>query len=40
MNLGLLEVDLNDVITLSNNSFSEISGYSSGELIGKKQLNY
>ncbi len=36
MNLGLLEVDLNDVITLSNNSFSEISGYSSGELIGKK----
>ncbi|WP_298155938.1 PAS domain S-box protein [Flavobacterium sp.] len=36
MNLGLLEVDLNDVITLSNNSFSEISGYPAGDLIGKK----
>ena len=36
MNLGLLEVDLDDVITLSNNSFTEISGYSSEELIGKK----
>lgn len=36
MNLGLLEVDLNDVITLSNNSFSEISGYSAEELKGKK----
>ncbi|NHM07424.1 PAS domain S-box protein [Flavobacterium sp. CYK-4] len=36
MNLGLLEVDLNDVITLSNNSFNEMSGYSSEELLGKK----
>ncbi|WP_445453754.1 PAS domain S-box protein [Flavobacterium sp. 25HG05S-40] len=36
MNLGLLEVDLNDEITLSNNSFNEMSGYSSEELIGKK----
>lgn len=36
MNLGLLEVDLNDVITLSNNSFTEISGYSADELEGKK----
>lgn len=36
MNLGLLEVDLNDVITLANNSFLTISGYSSEELIGKK----
>jgi PAS domain S-box-containing protein len=36
MNLGLLEVDLNDVITLSNNSFSQISGYSAEELKGKK----
>lgn len=36
MNLGLLEVDLNDLITLSNNSFNEMSGYSSEELIGKK----
>lgn len=36
MNLGLLEVDLNDVITLSNNSFNEMCGYSSKELIGKK----
>ncbi|WP_298223972.1 PAS domain S-box protein [Flavobacterium sp.] len=36
MNLGLLEVDLNDVITLSNNSFNEMSGYASEELVGKK----
>jgi len=36
MNLGLLEVDLNDVITLSNNSFTEISGYTAEELRGKK----
>jgi PAS domain S-box-containing protein len=36
MNLGLIEVDLNDVITLSNNSFSIISGYTSQELKGKK----
>ncbi len=36
MNLGLLEVDKNDVITLANQSFSDISGYSIDELIGKK----
>ncbi|WP_298391715.1 PAS domain S-box protein [Flavobacterium sp.] len=36
MNLGLLEVDKNDVITLANQSFTEISGYTSDELIGKK----
>ncbi|MCZ8089610.1 MAG: PAS domain S-box protein [Flavobacterium sp.] len=36
MNLGLLEVDKNDVITLANQSFTDISGYSLEELIGKK----
>jgi PAS domain S-box-containing protein len=36
MNLGLLEVDKNDVITLANQSFSDISGYAIDELIGKK----
>ena len=36
MNLGLLEVDKNDVITLANQSFTDISGYTSEELIGKK----
>lgn len=36
MNLGLLEVDNNDIITLANNSFCEISGYSIEELIGVK----
>lgn len=36
MNLGLLEVDINDVITLANNSFCEISGFGIEELIGKK----
>ncbi|TDE03607.1 PAS domain S-box protein [Flavobacterium hiemivividum] len=40
MNLGLLEVDLNDVITLSNNSFSEMSGYASEELKGKKASEF
>ena len=39
MNLGLLEVDKNDVITLANQSFSDISGYSIDELIGKKAAN-
>ena len=39
MNLGLLEVDSNDVITLVNNSFCEISGYSVEELIGVKASN-
>lgn len=36
MNLGLLEVDKNDVITLANKSFTDISGYTLDELIGKK----
>ncbi len=36
MNLGLLEVNLKDEITLSNNSFTEISGYTFEELKGKK----
>ncbi len=40
MNLGLLEVDLDDVITLSNNSFSNISGYTSEELMGKKASEF
>ena len=39
MNLGLLEVDKNDVITLANQSFIDISGYSLEELIGKKASN-
>lgn len=39
MNLGLLEVDKNDVITLANQSFSDISGYAIEELIGKKAAN-
>ena len=39
MNLGLLEVDKNDVITLANQSFTDISGYSLEELIGKKASN-
>jgi PAS domain S-box-containing protein len=36
MNLGLIEVDSNDSITLANHSFSEISGYNLTELIGQK----
>jgi len=36
MNLGLLEVDKNDVITMANQSFTDISGYSLEELMGKK----
>lgn len=36
MNLGLLEVDNNDCITLANQSFINISGYELNELIGKK----
>lgn len=35
MNLGLLEVDLNDVIQNANNSFCEMVGYSREELIGR-----
>ena len=36
MNLGLLEVDNNDVILLANQSFCDMSGYSLNELVGKK----
>lgn len=35
MNLGLLEVDINDNIILANQSFRDISGYSLEELKGK-----
>jgi PAS domain S-box-containing protein len=35
MNLGLLEVDLNDKILMANQSFSKMSGYTEEELIGK-----
>jgi PAS domain S-box-containing protein len=35
MNLGILEVDNNDVIQYANNSFSQISGYSLEDLKGK-----
>lgn len=36
MNMGLLEVDNDDVILLANQSFCDMSGYSLLELIGKK----
>ncbi|NJM78573.1 MAG: PAS domain S-box protein [Flavobacterium sp.] len=36
MNMGLLEVDTNDIILLANQSFCEMSGYSLLEVIGKK----
>lgn len=35
MNLGLLEVDMNDRIIQTNQSFCEMTGYSSEELTGK-----
>jgi len=35
MNLGLIEVDNNEIIQFANQSFSEISGYEINELIGK-----
>ncbi len=35
MNLGLIEVSLDDEILMANNSFLEMSGYSEDELIGK-----
>ena len=35
MNLGLMEVDLDDKILMINNSFAEMSGYKEEELIGK-----
>ena len=36
MNIGLLEVDNEDTILLANQSFSDMSGYTIEELIGKK----
>ena len=36
INLGLMEVDNNDVILAVNNAFCTMSGYTSDELIGKK----
>ena len=36
MNMGLLEVDKNDIILFANQSFCEMSGYSLLEVIGKK----
>jgi len=39
MNLGLLEVDLNDKIIYVNQSFCEMSGFSTEELIDNKATN-
>jgi len=39
MNLGLLEVDQNDVIQLVNQSFCVMSGYNKEELLGKKAMD-
>jgi PAS domain S-box-containing protein len=36
MKLGLLEVDLNEIITYANQSFCDMSGYTLSELTGKK----
>jgi PAS domain S-box-containing protein len=36
MNMGLLEVDNQDIIKLANYSFTEMSGYTQEELLGKK----
>ena len=36
MNLGLIEVGLDDVITMANQSFCDISGYDLDEIIGQK----
>ena len=36
MNMGLLEVDTNDVVLLANQSFCDMSGYSLLELLGNK----
>lgn len=36
MNLGLIEVDQNDRVTLANHSFCKISGYNLEDLVGKK----
>ncbi|MGZ9674785.1 PAS domain S-box protein [Flavobacterium sp. GNP001] len=34
MNLGLIEVDMQDKITFANHSFSQMSGYKTDELVG------
>lgn len=39
MNLGLIEVDNNDVIQYANHSFCQISGYNIDEIMGKKASN-
>lgn len=39
MNLGLLEVDNNDVIQMANQSFCTMSGFSEAELLGKKAVD-
>jgi len=39
MNLGLLEVDLDDRIQWVNQMFSQISGFSQQELIGKRAID-
>lgn len=39
MNLGLLEVDLNDIIVYANQSFCDMSGYALNELKGLKAAN-
>ncbi|WP_284653141.1 PAS domain-containing protein [Flavobacterium terrisoli] len=36
MNMGLLEVDNHDIIQLANQSFAEMSGYTTDELMGHK----
>lgn len=40
MNLGLLEVDTDDVIQLVNQSFCTMSGFREEELLGKKAADY
>lgn len=36
MNLGLLEVDIDDNVLMANQSFFDMSGYKEAELVGKK----
>jgi PAS domain S-box-containing protein len=36
MNMGLLEVDKDDIVQLANQSFYDMSGFNANELIGKK----
>ncbi len=40
MNLGLIEVDLEDKVLFANQSFCEMSGYSLNELIGQKAAEF